>query len=437
MRKILLFTAVLLMALNLSAQTITVSLPKFAGEEFVWMLNKGTKTDTIQRGRLDQSGKTALLLPASQKSYIGMSSFRFTKNGGGLDMIVNKENFTVSSASETPNLDNIVFNGSPENSFLVKQYKEQSKTKTRLGLLQGLLTVYKNGDAFYAQAKAELAKAETADRQQQNVIKNSPLYAATFLQLSQFANELAGYGQKQPAEIEALKQEAAKYINADLYHSPLWFYTLQSWTAMYRDVVKNETAFVNDAITLLKKQYSEEVLNGLGNNLMEICEQNGWEKSKMQIAFAIYQSGTLPNPTGTLAQVITGFAAVPGNKAPEITLPNGNKLSTLSASQYIILFYESGCGHCDEEIQWIKKNYSELTQKGIQIISITSDTDERISKLTMDALPWTEKLCDLKGFEGEYFKKYGVIGTPTIFVLDKEKTITGKYAHLSDANLLN
>jgi len=55
----------------------------------------------------------------------------------------------------------------------------------------------------------------------------------------------------------------------------------------------------------------------------------------------------------------------------------------------------------------------------------------------MDALPWTEKLCDLKGFEGEYFKKYGVIGTPTIFVLDKDKTITGKYAHLSDANLLN
>jgi len=287
------------------------------------------------------------------------------------------------------------------------------------------------------QAKTELSKTETADKQQQSLIKNSPLYAATFLQLSQFANELGGYQQKQPAEIEILKQDAAKYINADLYHSSLWFYTLQSWTAMYRDVVKNEPAFVNDAITLLKKQYSAEVLNGLGNNLMEICEQNGWENSKMQIAFAIYQSGTLPNPTGTLAQVITGFAAVPGNKAPEINLPNGNKLSSLSASQYIILFYESGCGHCDEEIQWIKKNYSELTQKGIQIISVTSDTDERISKLTMDALPWTEKLCDLKGFEGEYFKKYGVIGTPTIFVLDKDKTITGKYAHLSDANLLN
>ena len=437
MRKILLFIAVLLMALNLSAQTITVSLPKFAAEEYVWLLNNGTKPDTIQRGKLDAAGKATLLLPDAQKSYTGMSGLRFTKKGGGLDLIVNKENFTVSSASETPNLDNIVFTGSPENSFLVKQYKEQSKTKTRLGLLQGLLTVYKSGDPFYGQAKTELAKTAAADKQQQSLIKNSPLYAATFLQLSQFANEIGGYQQKQPAEIETLKKDAAKYINADLYHSSLWFYTLQSWTAMYRDVVKNDTAFVNDAITLLKKQYSAEVLNGLGNNLMEICEQNGWENSKMQIAFAIYQSGTLPNPTGTLAQVITGFAAVPGNKAPEINLPNGNKLSSLSASQYIILFYESGCGHCDEEIQWIKKNYSELTQKGIQIISVTSDTDERISKLTMDALPWTEKLCDLKGFEGEYFKKYGVIGTPTIFVLDKEKTITGKYAHLSDANLLN
>lgn len=437
MKKILLFTAALLAVVKLSAQTITISLPKFTAEEYVWVLHNGTQLDTIQRGKLDASGKATLLLPVAQKDYIGMSSLRFAKKAGGLDMIVNKENFTASSTSETPNLDNIIFTGSPENSFLVKQYKEQSKVKKRLGLLTGLLQVYKNGDVFYPQAKAELTKVAAADKQMETVIKNSPLYAASFLQLSQFANELAGYAQKQPAEIETLKQQAAKYINAELYHSSLWFYTLQSWTGMYRDVVKNEKTFIIDAITLLKKQYSEEVLNGLGNNLMEICEQNDWENAKMQIAYAIYKSGTLPSPTGTLAQVISGFSAVPGNKAPEINLPNGSKLSSLSASKYVILFYESGCGHCDEEIQWIKKHYSELTQKGIQIISITSDTDQRISKLTIDALPWTEKLCDLKGFEGEYFKTYGVIATPTIFVLDKDKTITGKYAHLSDANLLN
>jgi peroxiredoxin len=366
-----------------------------------------------------------------------MSSLRFLKKEGGLDMIINKENFTASSSSETPNLDNTVFNGSPENSFLIREYKEQSKIKTRLGLLQGLTTVYKSGDVFYGQVKTELAKVETADKKLDNEIKNSPLYAATFLQLRQFADELSAYPQKQPAEIEILKQQAAKYINADLYHSGLWLYTLQSWTGIYRDLVKNENTFVNDAITLLKKQYSEEVLNGLGNNLMEISEQNNWEKPKMQIAYAIYQSGTLPKPTGTLAQVISGFSAVPGNKAPEINLPGGNKLSSLSASQYVVFFYESGCGHCDDQINWIKQHYSQLTQKGVQVISITSDTDQRIARLTMDALPWTEKLCDLKGFEGEYFKIYGVIGTPTIFVLDKDKIITGKFAHLEDAKILD
>lgn len=436
MKRSYLLLVILLSVCDLKAQTIQVSLSRLAGEEYSWVLYSGSKLDTIQKGSLDASGKTKLVLPKSQVGYDGMSSLRFKKNNATLDFIVNDENFSISSSAEELSPGNVTFKGSAENNFLVEHYKVQQTIATKLKLLEGLHEMYKSGEAFYTPISEELKKVKQIKQQQNAVIQKSPLYAARFLKLLNYYGELAAYWQKSPAELDQLRSNAIKNFDTDMYNSPLWKPAFEYWFTIYHDGLKSESLFVTDAVKMLQNQNHTPILNELGNNMVDMCEKNGWDNAKMQIAFAIQRSGRLLQPSGNLARLMGAFAAVPGNIAPNIDLGNGTKLSDLSASQYIVLFYETGCSHCDNEIAWLKEHYQQLHEKGVQIISIASDTDKKIAQTNLDIFPWREKLCDLKGFEGENFKTYGVIGTPAIFVLDSNKKITGKYGKFSEAKEL-
>jgi len=77
-------------------------------------------------------------------------------------------------------------------------------------------------------------------------------------------------------------------------------------------------------------------------------------------------------------------------------------------------------------MQGLQGNYKDLTAKGLEIISVAADTDEQIFKNTAAQLPWTNNYCDLQGMNGINFKNYAVIGTPTLYLLDKKGFIIQK-----------
>ena len=64
---------------------------------------------------------------------------------------------------------------------------------------------------------------------------------------------------------------------------------------------------------------------------------------------------------------------------------------------------------------------------------ISADKDKNIFENTTQQFPWSNKYCDFAGFEGDNFKNYGVIGSPTIYLIDENKIIEGRYARLEDA----
>jgi len=47
-------------------------------------------------------------------------------------------------------------------------------------------------------------------------------------------------------------------------------------------------------------------------------------------------------------------------------------------------------------------------------------------------LQWADKLCDYKGFDGDNFRNYGIVGTPTYILIDKERIIRGRYVQLRE-----
>jgi hypothetical protein len=45
---------------------------------------------------------------------------------------------------------------------------------------------------------------------------------------------------------------------------------------------------------------------------------------------------------------------------------------------------------------------------------------------------WKDKLCDYQGLEGTVFERFGVTATPTIYEIDKEGVVHGKYASIEE-----
>jgi protein-disulfide isomerase len=122
-----------------------------------------------------------------------------------------------------------------------------------------------------------------------------------------------------------------------------------------------------------------------------------------------------------------------GARAPQIA-----GLEKPISQPAIIIFFDSDCDHCRDEIDWTIEHYKEITGKGYRVVSIASDIHENNYKMLAATFPWAQadRLCDFKGMAGENFKNYGIIGTPTIFAIDKNGVIVGKYAKVSEIEII-
>jgi thiol-disulfide isomerase/thioredoxin len=123
-----------------------------------------------------------------------------------------------------------------------------------------------------------------------------------------------------------------------------------------------------------------------------------------------------------------------GSKAPEFTIKIEKnkkkvsiKLSELnSAEKYIIIFWNSGCPHCLDEIPQLQnfvKNYKKLKLK---VIAVGLEDDNKTWKEKIKSFPEFINVLGLGKWDNEIGNKYGVKETPTYFVLDKAKHIIDK-----------
>jgi len=119
-----------------------------------------------------------------------------------------------------------------------------------------------------------------------------------------------------------------------------------------------------------------------------------------------------------------------GKPAPEIHFENlagsDNKLGSISNQYVLIVFWASWCPHCNELLPQIQALYETL-KLDIEVVSISIDTDKEEYETAVNegAYPWLN-YCDLAGWNSQPALDYNVYATPTMFLLDEEKTIIAK-----------
>jgi len=117
-----------------------------------------------------------------------------------------------------------------------------------------------------------------------------------------------------------------------------------------------------------------------------------------------------------------------GNLAPEIELnnPEGNpiKLSSIRGNYVLIDFWASWCRPCRAENPNNVKLYKKYHDKGFEIYAVSLDKskDAWVKAISDDNLTWIH-VSDLKYWESEGAKIYGVRGIPHTVLLDREGRI--------------
>ena len=121
---------------------------------------------------------------------------------------------------------------------------------------------------------------------------------------------------------------------------------------------------------------------------------------------------------------------VPGKKAPDFILPDlsGDEISladVVSENELVLIdFWASWCAPCIAEFPDLKQLYSEFSQHGLEIVSISIDSsvDDWEEAATQQKLPWIS-VADIGGFKQDTPKAYGVHFVPKKYLLDQNGLI--------------
>jgi thiol-disulfide isomerase/thioredoxin len=410
--------------------------PYFAGQTYDFKIYQGDKAISIEEDTIPKGGKVQLQIPPEYKGYKGMAQWYLTnsKTGGGLDLIINNENFSVSCLDSIPTAKNIVYKNTIENRFSGSNYEEQQSIFAKHDAMMYATKAYLKTDVLYPVFEKEYNSIVNEYNQFVKKLKGTNLYAARFREI---VNLTMGIGsiitEDEKAKAENINDILVNQLDYGvLYTSNHWGDTINSWVQLQTMVVKNDAQFVHDIQTVLGRMPTNAIYTAYVIELTKELTKAGKDSIVAAITEEVKNSKRLLNYDGVLNVYHQDLSGI----APDLVIktligkPEEHKYSTaviktkaLTTKYTLLLFYQSGCGHCEDAIKLLEDNYKELVAKGFRIISLASDTDFAVFSNTSFALPWKDKYCDLEGFSGINFKNYAVIGTPTLFLLNQKGVV--------------
>jgi len=402
MKKINLIIVFALLFGVLQAQTaIDFRFPAAAGFDYCLALERGSERDTVARGSFDAEGKAQTLLPSDKAEHRRVGKLFLTgAKSPMINMILNGEKDVAVSGE----VNNPTYENSPENTtlhrFMNRQYELLQQYIATLGSLEE-----SSGDTILLYAKKRQIEQEYDSLSAE--ITATPLYAGTIMQILRYLTFTGSSLRQTPEDVkEELRHFLVNKLDFnDLYLSGFWNLMFDTWYE--NNLSESDSLLVADARMMLSRA-EKEISRPLSQAIINVLSKYSVREYLLPEILPDVQYPVL----GKSAPVIISDSIAPRNA--------------------LIIFYDSDCDNCLLELQNLIKKYSLLQDNKIHVISIAADTDKDVFADTASGLPWSDKLCDFKGFDGVNFKNYGVVGTPTFILIDQEGILRGRYARMSE-----
>lgn len=117
-----------------------------------------------------------------------------------------------------------------------------------------------------------------------------------------------------------------------------------------------------------------------------------------------------------------------GRIAPDFTMLNNEgdsvTLSKVKGKLKLLDFWASWCGPCRQEMPNLVKLYKNYQTRGLEIVSVSLDTDRQkwLNSMIEEGMTW-KSLSDLKGPQSPVAALYAVQSIPFTVLLDSDNTI--------------
>jgi len=148
----------------------------------------------------------------------------------------------------------------------------------------------------------------------------------------------------------------------------------------------------------------------------------------------VHLDGTDQHLAPRIATIVRRERAVEvGEVGPDLVLPFPGSDTLLLAditSQHeltLLFFYSSTCDHCHAQLAGISWSYRSHAPKGFEVIGIALDADtaEFFATIRTYGITWPCS-TELNGWGSEAASRYGVRGTPSMFLLDRQRRIVAR-----------
>lgn len=356
-----------------------------------------------------------------------------------IEFIYNKENIDFSFNPNYP-IESLKFNGSDENILYQQYFKSVSDKQQSLDSLQ---VVFFNSN----------------DDKLDKKLNKSYSSKLSSLKSTQLDFENQSKGKLSSHFIKADKQfNAENPIKAPTdYLSQVKKHFFD--TVDFNDSILKNSTFINDkildyifylnqsndpiALNEMQKKSINISLNKLDNSVLKknieesILTQYAEEQNGEMVNFMLDHYNKLPNSLRDSAfknHILSEVKTTLGKKSPNVAWEeNGIPKSLYEANDaniYIIVFFSSGCPHCQKEMPEFHKFIQ--TTSNIKVIAIGLE-DEKA--------PWEQMVKDYSGFvnildldkwDSSRVQDFGISSIPNYFILNKDKNIIAKPENLEE-----
>ena len=265
-------------------------------------------------------------------------------------------------------------------------------------------------------------------------------YISWFLPIRKLVSSVSTVAQYRPEEIPTTIAafRALDYTDQRLYKSGLFKDAIESHFWLLENSGKSlDSVFIEmqhsiDAM-MLNLIKDEQILNEITNYLFDLLERHSLFQASEYLALKVLNQTSCTIDSDLARQLESYRAMKKGNKAPEIDFGNNtyihgvkqsqfNNLSSLKTFYTLLVFGASWCPKCMEEMPKIIQNYVKWRNLGVEIVFISLDTEQPAFEQSSGVYPFLS-YCDYKKWESPVVQDYYVFGTPTMYLLDKNRKI--------------
>jgi len=373
--------------------------------------------------------------------------------GNIIELIFNNENIRFVTGGNTPDAQVQIIE-SIENLIYYDYLSIKGTNLYKLDLLEPVLQYYPRDDDFYIETvvKVRHLQKQLIDRAYQLVAENPNTLASHFIRADKpvFAEPEIDPDLKKQYIIQHYFDEI-DFTDSLLMRSNILTSRIVKYLSLYQEQGMTQEELENQLLvavdTVLEKAFvDQKMYEYIIDFLIGGFEAIGFERGLEHIANQNMLNELCVN-TERKAELENKMELIKklaiGQPAPdfEVNDLNGNqvKLSNISAKKTILFFWASWCPHCENILPELLKMYDAENTGNIQIVAISIDeSDEDLKKLIAEnKLDWIN-IAELKGWDGPIVEEYGIVATPSIYLLDANKTIIGKPGNISELkSLLN